>query len=66
MNGVVPQLGLIRQIAPKYKKIKNLEFIDKAKQSVYIAVSRVLSSKMAFILCPDPSFIVFWPDFCQR
>ena len=26
-------------------------------------ISRVLSSKMAFILCSDHSFTVFWPDF---
>ena len=33
-----PQLGLIRQITLKYKKIKNLKFIDKVEQSVYIRV----------------------------
>ena len=33
-----PQLGLIRQITPKYKKMKNLKFIYKVKQSVYIRV----------------------------
>ena len=32
-----PQLGLIRQITPKYKKIK---IIDKVEQSVYIGVSK--------------------------
>ena len=31
-----PQLGLIRQITSKYKKIKNFKFIDKVNQSVYI------------------------------
>ena len=61
-----PQLGLIRQLTPKYIK-KNQKFIDKVEQSVYIGVfSRVLSSKMAFILCSNLSFIVFWPDFCLR
>ena len=33
-----PQLGLIRQIIPKYKKTKNLKFLDKVKQSVDIGV----------------------------
>ena len=28
-----PQLGLIRQLTPKYKKMKNLKFIDKVAQS---------------------------------
>ena len=37
-----PQLGLIRQIAPKYKKLKKLKIIDKDKveQSVFIGVSK--------------------------
>ena len=35
-----PQLGLIRQIAPKYKKLKKLKIIDKVEQSVYIGVSK--------------------------
>ena len=41
------------------QKVENLKkkFIDKAKQGVYTGVLRVLSSKMAFILCSDHSFI---------
>ena len=35
-----PQLGLIRQITPKYKKLKKLKIIDKVEQSVYIGVSK--------------------------
>ena len=35
-----PQLGLIRQITPKYKQMKKLKIIDKVEQSVYIGVSK--------------------------
>ena len=53
----------------KYKKIKNLKYIDRVKPSDYKGVFKgaefkkwhLLSSKMAFILCAEHSFFVFWP-----
>ena len=43
----------------KNKKINKLKLVDRAKQRLYAAVSRLLSLVMAFVLCSNHSFPVF-------
>ena len=38
--------------------------MDKDEQRVCIGVLKGAEFKMAFVMCSDHSFIVFFPDFC--
>ena len=54
-----PQMGIIRQITPKYKKIKKLKFIGKVKQSIYIGVFKGAELKNGKLFCAQTT-----PSLC--